>query len=229
MFNFAKRDKLISIPEIRDFIDTFARLGDRGKGTEGNWHEIDKKTGNLGYGWVHYCLIRNLRPRRVLVIGSRYGFVPAICALACCHNRKGVVDFVDAGYDYKNPQHAKHHWGGIGFWTKDGSKVFAKFGLVNHINLHVMTSRDFAVKHKRGSWGYINIDGDHSYDGVKFDFETFWPCLQKKGFISLHDIFTKDSGDLKYGVPKYWGKIKLKYRNTFEFKGEFGLGVVQKL
>jgi hypothetical protein len=40
-----------------------------------------------------------MRPKRVLCVGSRYGYIPAICAYACKENNYGVVDFVDAGFD----------------------------------------------------------------------------------------------------------------------------------
>jgi len=88
------------------------RIIDYYGGNEG--HQIDKKTGNLGYGFIHYALIRNLKPERVLCIGSGRGFIPAVCALACKENRRGVVDFVDAGYGKGHPK----SWGGDGFWKK---------------------------------------------------------------------------------------------------------------
>lgn len=213
------KDMLSSI-EIREFIETYTR-GD-------NWQETNIDTGDLGYGWVHYALIRALKPQRVLSIGSRYGFVPAICALACKHNRKGRVDFVDAGYNYKNPKH-KNHWGGVGFWRgTDPKKHFDKFKLGGNINTFVMTSSDFNKKYPSRKWAYINIDGDHSYKGIKYDFETFWPRLTKNGFVSLHDIYTKDTREIKYGVRKYWEELKGKYSNNFELEGDFGLGIIQK-
>jgi|SRR3972149_9293371 len=220
MFKVNKK-MLFSKKRISDFIDSYAK-GD-------NWHKIDKKTGNLGYGWVHYALIRNLRPKRVLVIGSRYGFVPAVCALACKDNRKGIVDFVDAGYDYQNPKH-KAHWGGVGFWTKIDPKIhFKKFGLEKYIDVHIVTSREYSRRYKKREWEYINIDSDHSYGGVKFDFETFWPRLKKGGFMSLHDIHTKSQRDLKYGVYRYWKELRKQHLNTIEFDGIFGLGLLQKV
>lgn len=220
MLSQLKQD-LFSKKFINKFINHFAR--------DDNWHEIDKKTGNLGYGWVHYGLIRNLRPKRVLVVGSRYGFIPAICALACKDNKKGIVDFVDAGYDFRNPKH-KTHWGGVGFWKDiDPKQHFGKFGLDNYISLYVMTSKEFTKKYPKRKWDYINLDGDHSYGGVKFDFEAFWPGLKSNGFMSLHDIHSKSHGDLKYGVYRCWRELKKLYPSTIEFGGRFGLGLIQKV
>ena len=80
-------------PALVNFLkSTFAPEG-------GAEREHNAAEGCLGFGSLHYALIRNLRPRRVLVIGSRYGFVPAIAGLALRANGGGTVDFVDANYD----------------------------------------------------------------------------------------------------------------------------------
>lgn len=226
--NFLRQKKSTSTRNIRAFIDLYAK--------KDNWHNIDKGTGNLGYGWVHYSLIRNLKPKRVLVIGSRYGFIPAVCALACRDNGKGIVDFVDAGYDKDNPRDNKLigggrdvHWGGSGFWVKNNPKKhFAKFGLSDYLKIYIMTSQGFKKSFPKKRWGYIYLDGDHSYRGVKADFERFWPSVTKGGILSLHDIYTKHLGDLDYGVFKYWEELKKKYTNTMEFTGQCGLGLLQK-
>src|SRR3990170_4076730 len=178
---FIRQKSLFSRRAVNKLIELYAK--------KDNWHNIDKNKGNLGYGWFHYSLIRILQPKRILVIGSRYGYIPAICAVACKDNNKGRVDFVDAGYDFRKADHRKH-WGGIGFWKKiKPAEHFGKFSLERHISGYIMTSYEFSKKHPQRLWGYINIDGDHSYEGVKFDFETFWPRLEKGGFLSLHDIY----------------------------------------
>ena len=35
---------------------------------------------------------------------------------------------------------------------------------------------------------FLFIDGDHSYEGVKTDFELYSPLVKKGGIISFHDI-----------------------------------------
>ena len=53
------------------------------------------------------------------------------------------------------------------------------------------------------------IDGDHSYEGVKKDYELFWPKLEKGGFIVFHDATVKRWGKLKgFGVWKLINEIK---------------------
>ncbi len=206
---------------IKRFIKHFAR-GD-------NWHELDLKAGNLGYGLVHYGLLRLIKPERVLVIGSQYGFVPAICALAMRDNKKGVVEFVDAGFDMiKNP-YSKNHWGGVGFWRKvDVDKHFSKFKLSKYIRFYLMTSDEFAKGNLKKKWDYVYLDGDHSYKGVKGDFDRFWPRLNKGGYLGLHDIYVKRLGGLDYGVIRLWRELKKQGLTCLSFPGKHGLGLVKK-
>lgn len=220
MFNFIKKNpQPINQEYVAKFIKQYAKTD--------NWHNLDPATGSLGYGWIHYSLIRNLKPKRVLCIGSRYGFIPAICALACKDNQGGVVDFVDAGYDQNIGE--QNHWGGVGLWRKiNKNDYFKPFGLSPFINLHVMTSIKYAKKYPKRKYDYIHLDGDHSYLGVKTDYNLFYPQLTKGGFIALHDICTKRLGGLDYGVGKFWQELKMKHSHTSEFGDLCGLGIVQK-
>lgn len=207
----------------------FARSLIKNYAKEHNWHEIDITTGNLGFGWVHYAMIRLLRPKRVLCIGSRYGYIPAICALACKDNQQGVVDFVDAGFDESDPNEPDN-WGGVGTWKKiNPSKYFGKFGLSKYIQLHVTTTKKFARTYPRGHWGYIYIDGDHSYKGAKYDFNTFWPRLLPGGMMAFHDVNVKRINNLIFGVYILWKEIQKKYPNsTLELSGKIGVGILLK-
>lgn len=225
---FSSQKHITSVKKIQDFIDTYAKTD--------NWHEIEYKSGNLGYGWIHYALIRILRPNRVLCIGSRYGYIPAICTMACKDNKKGIVDFVDAGYDQADPHHniklgAKQsvHWGGVGFWKKiDVTKHFGQFGLTPYISFFLTTSNLFAASHPSRRWQYIYLDGDHSYDGVQNDFKLFFPKLLPGGCIALHDIYTTRLGGLPYGVNRFWNEMKnTKRYNCLEIPGACGVGIIQ--
>lgn len=75
----------------------------------------------------------------------------------------------------------------------------------------------------------IFIDGDHSYEGVKGDFELYSKLLDKNGIIAFHDIVNGTIENVG-GVPKFWIEIKDKYKHI-EFvenwnQGGFGIGVL---
>jgi cephalosporin hydroxylase len=75
---------------------------------------------------------------------------------------------------------------------------------------------------------FLFIDGDHSYEGVKKDFEMYSP-LVKKGIIAFHDIVP---GPLECvgGIPKFWQEIKMQFSYKEIVKnwkqGGYGIGVL---
>lgn len=48
-------------------------------------------------------------------------------------------------------------------------------------------SVDMSAQIQDDSLGFINIDSDHSYDGVKADLAAWWPKLKVGGVIAFHD------------------------------------------
>ena len=53
---------------------------------------------------------------------------------------------------------------------------------------------------------FVFIDGDHSYEGVKRDFELYEPNVRSGGIIALHDIKNPETG-----VPALWDDISSEY------------------
>lgn len=79
---------------------------------------------------------------------------------------------------------------------------------------------------------FLFIDGDHTYEGVKKDFEYYSP-LVKKGIIAFHDIVpASDSKPHLFsgGVPKFWKEIceNYSYREIVHDwnQGGYGIGVL---
>lgn len=79
------------------------------------------------------------------------------------------------------------------------------------------------------------IDGDHSYEGVKSDFEKYKELVSDGGMIVFHDIcqdfqtrFGIHSGNYTGGVPQFWKEIRQKFEfhefvEDYEQDG-FGIG-----
>lgn len=191
-------------------------------------HQVNHTQFFLGFGLIHYAFVRNLKPENILVIGSRKGYIPATLALACKDNRKGHIDFVDAGYGQDEPS---KHWSGIGFWKKENiKKHFSRIGVQHYITTHVMRSAVYAKKFPKKRYQYIYIDGDHSYRGVKDDWRLFWPKLDRGGFISFHDVVARGYLDKGlFGVWRLWKEIDKKHAIIFPFPKESGLGIIQKI
>jgi hypothetical protein len=70
----------------------------------------------------------------------------------------------------------------------------------------------------------LHIDGLHTYEAVKEDFENWYPKVKPGGVILFHDVFARI---MDFGAWKFWQELASQY-TTFEFRHGFGLGVLQK-
>jgi predicted O-methyltransferase YrrM len=77
---------------------------------------------------------------------------------------------------------------------------------------------------------FIFVDGGHSYEVSKKDYENFYPMLRKDGIISFHDI--NNAGYPAFGVKKLWGEIKrigIGYREIITMLEQVGgIGIIYK-
>jgi hypothetical protein len=86
------------------------------------------------------------------------------------------------------------------------------------------THQFFSSSLEKQNLDFLFIDADHSYQGVKQDFELFSPFV-KSGLIALHDIVHESK---RFGVNRFWSEIKGNY-HTQEIIAENsgkGIGVI---
>jgi cephalosporin hydroxylase len=163
-----------------------------------------------------------LQPMRVLEIGSWYG---GTLHYWITHAPAGaVIGTVDNLLN--DMQHTKaevlEKWNS---WVTPDKTFHAFIGQSD--NPEIIQG----VKDELSPLDFIFIDGGHTYDIVKADFDNYGPLVRKGGIIALHDITMEMSfrEPEKPGVKKLWTEIKQAGYITRELRidrNTCGIGVV---
>ncbi|MGA8028531.1 MAG: class I SAM-dependent methyltransferase [Bryobacteraceae bacterium] len=164
-------------------------------------------------------LISALRPRLIVELGTHYGE----SYFGFCQS------IAENGLDCLS--YAVDHWLGeqqAGFY---GEEVFQEVEQYNDAHYRAFsyllrTTFDEAVKQFADeSIDMLHIDGLHTYEACKHDFETWLPKIKPGGIILLHDVAVRRTD---FGVWKMWGELASQFTETFAFHHWWGLGVLRK-
>ena len=164
-----------------------------------------------------FWLIATLKPKRVVELGTHRGVSYfAMCQAIKYFNIQADAFAVDT---WKGDEHA-------GFYDEDVYKKVNAHNGQQYASFSRLVRSDFneAVTYfEDQSIDLLHIDGLHTYEAVKNDFETWLPKLSKNAIVIFHDINVRERG---FGVFKLFGELKQKYP-FFEFTHGHGLGVLK--
>jgi cephalosporin hydroxylase len=73
---------------------------------------------------------------------------------------------------------------------------------------------------------FLFIDADHTYEGVRRDFQLYSPLVAKGGLIALHDIAPTAPSE-EYGVRQLWNEINpaFQWREIIADPKQQGYGI----
>jgi predicted O-methyltransferase YrrM len=191
---------------------------------------------NLGFGFIYYGLVRTLRPRHIAVIGSGFGFSVVCLALGLKDNGFGKLSFVDPSYSLlKDGPHKTI--GGSNHWNnpQEVHAHFERFGVSNIVSHFKKTSAQFFNEYEQLNLKSIDvgfIDGNHSFNDVKYDFLQMINHTHKNSYILLHDTHIYIREILRHAGVKRWLNIVKKHEDFFEvvnFPFSSGVALVRVL
>lgn len=85
--------------------------------------------------------------------------------------------------------------------------------------------------HSHGPYDLIFIDGEHTYEGCKADYENYLPCLSPDGVLFMHDV---DGNGEHTEVHRFWNELVYQPNDRFHFvtyhstpplAGNYSLGI----
>ena len=180
-----------------------------------DWNKPSAWTGHLPFAmW----LIKELRPKIFVELGthwgnSYFGFCQAI------KNVNGATKCFAVDL-WTGDQHA-------GFYPEDIYREVNSFNNDNFKEFSKLLKMSFdnaLNSFENLSIDLLHIDGLHTYDAVKHDFETWLPKLSPGAIVLFHDTNVRDQD---FGVWKFFDEMRSIYPNNFEFFHSHGLGVLQ--
>ncbi|MDF7563544.1 class I SAM-dependent methyltransferase [Escherichia coli] len=163
-----------------------------------------------------FWLIDTLQPRKIVELGTHYGssyfsFCQAVTKL-----------------DLETQCYAVDTWGGDEHAGQYGEEVYRQVSEHNQqhysdFSTLVRSTFDQALEHfPQGSIDLLHIDGLHTLEALRHDFESWLPKLSNKAVVIMHDTNVRERG---FGVFQLMDELKQQYPH-FEFAHGHGLGVI---
>jgi hypothetical protein len=178
---------------------------------------------NIFSTWVDhlpfaYDLVHELRPRVVVELGTQGGMSYFMfCQAIRDHGVGGKCYAVDT---WEGDAHS-------GVYEDSVYKQVLEYNDARYKDFSELLRTRFEIAVDRfpdASVDLLHIDGFHTYEAVRADFESWYSKVSPGGIVLFHDIAARL---LDFGAWKFWNELT-RLHATFTFRHGFGLGVLRK-
>lgn len=187
--------------------------------------ELTAQSGVGDSAYLLYGLVKASKPGVVVEIGSARGRSACFMGMALKENGSGKLYAIDP--------HTHTAWNdtdSIDTYEILKSNVNS-LGLNGVVEILRNTSTEIA-----SGWNLsidiLFIDGDHSYEGAKRDWDLFSPFVKPFGSVVFHDTLWDLTPNAKYaradmGVPRFVDELRLAGYPVITIDRDFGVSLVQ--
>lgn len=163
-------------------------------------------------------LVEALRPRLVVELGTYYG--ASYCSFCQAMARLGLAAEAFAVDTWEGDPH--NGWYGDEIFRSLQAYHDSRYGAFS-----TLVRSSFSEARGRfsdESIDLLHIDGFHTYEAVRDDFESWLPKVSPGGIVLLHDTEERKAD---FGVWRFWEELQARFP-TFSFQHGHGLGVLAK-
>jgi hypothetical protein len=171
--------------------------------------------------WIEHApfafwLIDKLQPKTLVELGTHHGYsYLAFCQAA---QKLGLSTACYAVDTWRGDEHA-------GFYGQEVYEQLANINGRHYAGFSTLLRGPFsdALRHfGDGAIDLLHIDGRHTYDDVRSDFEIWRSKLSSSGVVLFHDTNVRERD---FGVWRLWAELS-RHHPSFEFLHGHGLGVL---
>jgi hypothetical protein len=170
----------------------------------------------IGHIPFAFWIVSAAEPRVLAELGTHYG--NSYFAFAQAVRNRGLATSMFSIDTWSGDEHSGDY----------GSEVFESVSTHNERNyssfsqLVRSTFEDAKDHFQDGTIDILHVDGHHTYEAVRGDFDAWLPKMSDRGIVLFHDISVRERG---FGVYQLWAELEDQY-DSFDFEHAHGLGVL---